>query len=658
MLDETLKTRLCRPTSMEPAAIASRMMTATKNTLKQPGGLTIILIVLLLVFALCLSGANGYIFRTDELFSVSNMGGFDPPYSPAEIIHSISQFSPDHAPLFFLLGAGWASVAGWTQFALRMFAVLTSILMIACLYRYATDAFDYRTGLLSSFLMGASAYLVLHFHDFRMYPLLLLLAIVHSWLYWRLESGRASNRRNWILFVFSAISLVYTHTFSVILFAGLAAFHLILARKSKYFIKTWAGWAIAAMAYLPYFSTTLTALEQAAQIETVTTAAASIGELIGTFAHLLTNGVDWLLIPFGAPVLYALLRLRDRATARLMFLAIAMLLVPLALNELVGLIPLSRMRYFLILWFPFLLLFARGITLAPRWTLLAPILVIAWSIAGYQYYHSEDALLYIGGMSKTRNYPALDDYVRQLRDKVRSEDFLLGFARNFYLNHDHKHGKSVSDYYTQLQLGIDGAFVRGRAVGPWLVEEMKELIDGHPYLLFAYEPEAPPDGLEGAKHVMHSTYKACGVLVDSSNLYVQRFVDPALNCDQDYLRIEYENGIAIADRYVEFQPDAALLTILIGWDVPNQRLLNDFSFSLQVHSPQGEKVEQGHSDFYLHQFSRKWNRLNLPIAGIVPGEYRLVLILYNTESGKKVGGVDVNTGETGAILPILSFTVE
>ncbi len=614
--------------------------------------------LLLLVFAVCARGANGYIFRTDELFSVSNMGGFDPPFSPAEIIHSISQFSPDHAPLFFLLGAGWASVAGWTQFALRIFAVLTAIVMIACLYRYATDVFDYRAGMLSAFLMGTSAYLVLHFHDFRMYPLLLLLAILHSWLYWRMESGQANNNRTWILLVFSAIALVYTHSFSVILFAGLAVYHLILARKSKSFIKIWAAWGLAALAYLPYAPTTLSALEQAAEIENVTTVAASIGELIATFSHLLTNGLDWLLLLLGAPVVYGVLVLRDRATARLLMLALAMLAVPLALNELVGLIPLSRMRYFIILWFPFLLLIARGITLAPRWAWLAAILLIAWTLAGNQYYHSEDVLRFIGGMSKTRNYPPLDDYVRVLRGKVRSEDYLISFSRNFYLNHDHKHGKSVSDYYTQLQLGIDGAFVRSRAVGAWLNEELNEKIDGHPNLLFAYEPLNPPDGLEGAIFVMHSDYKACDVLVDSSALHVQRFVDSSLSCDRAYRRIEYENGIAIADSFAALQPDAAILTVLTGWDVPSQRLLNDFSFSLQVHTLQNEKVEQGHRDYYLHQFSRKWNWLELPIAGIAPGEYRLVVILYNTNSGEKVGGVDLATGVAGTILPIWTFTVE
>lgn len=623
-----------------------------------PARQAIMISILLLVFAFCLGGANGYIFRTDELFSVSNMGGFAPPYSPAEIIQSISQYSPDHAPLFFLLGAGWASVAGWTQFALRAFAVLTALLTIAFLYRFAADYFDYRTGLLAAILMGASAYLVLHFHDFRMYPLLLLLAIAHTWFYWRLDCGRGFQRWNWLCFVLTAIALAYTHTFSVILFVGLAAYHLALARDSHSFALIWAGWTLAALAYLPYFSTTLAALEQAAQIETVTTAAASIHELLAAFAHLLTNGADWLLILFGAPVLYAVFYLRDRATARMILLALAMLAVPLALNEFVGLIPLSRMRYFLILWFPFLLLFARGLTLLPRWKLLAPLLAVIWSLAGLQYYQSEHVLDFIGGMSKTRNYPPLHDYVEQLRGKVRSEDFLLGFARNFYLNHDHKHGKSVSDYYTQLQLGIDGAFARSRAVGPWLVEEMNQWIDGHVYLLFAYEPQNPPDGLDGAKRYMHSRYQACDVLVDSSALRVQRFVDPRLSCEREYRRIEYENGIAIADSLAEFQPEAGLLSILIGWHAPERRLLDEFSFSLQVHLPNGEKVQAIQRDFYLHQFRRKWNTIELPAAGIAPGEYRLVVILYNTASGKKVSGIDLATGEADAIFPIFTFTVE
>ena len=71
-----------------------------------------------------------------------------------------------------------------------------------------------------------------------------------------------------------------------------------------------------------------------------------MGELTATFAHLLSNGADWLLALIVMPLAYGIVRLRDRASLRILVLALAMLIVPLALNELVGLIPLSRMRYF------------------------------------------------------------------------------------------------------------------------------------------------------------------------------------------------------------------------------------------------------------------------------------------------------------------------
>ena len=77
----------------------------------------------------------------------------------------------DHVPLFFLLGAGWAHLVGWTQFALRLFSVLAGVLMIAWLYRLGSDVFNRRTGLAAALLIGTSAYMILYVHNFRMYPL-------------------------------------------------------------------------------------------------------------------------------------------------------------------------------------------------------------------------------------------------------------------------------------------------------------------------------------------------------------------------------------------------------------------------------------------------------------------------------------------------------
>lgn len=618
--------------------------------------MSIMTVVLLLVFGIGAGGLTAWTIRTDELFSISNMGGFDPPFSPLQIVDSVITYSPDHVPLYFLIGAGWAALVGWSDFALRASSLLTAVLMIAWLYRLGALVFDRRAGVIAAALMGSSAYLVLHFHDFRMYPFLLLLAVIHSWLYWRLLYGNPSDYFTWISFAMSALALLYTHSTALILFAGLGIYHLFIAQKSRTWIGIVVGWLLAAIVYLPYIPTLVSGVQKAAAELSEGSAAASVGELTYTFLILIANGATWLLLLAACILFITLLRKRDRTFLQFALIPLGMLLTFVVLNELFGFIPLSRMRYFLIMWFPFVLLLARGLSQMPRWTGLSIAVLFLWCVAGFQYYHSSAILPYIGGMAKPRDYPQLQNYVHQLRDEVRSEDFLLGFTRDNYVNFDHKHGKSASDFYTQLHLGIDGAFVRSRAVGAWLVDEMGRLIDGHPYLLFAYERGNEPDGLAGAIYFMDSRYRPCDVLVDNSALFVQRYVDPMLDCDRSYAAIRYDNGISVVDRVARYDPQAATLSALIGWDVPDVGMLLEYSVSFQVLNPDWENVRQ--HDRYLYDNLLKWSVVELSTDGLPPGDYRLVIVLYHSRSFEKVSGVDLSTGETGTILPILTFTVE
>ncbi len=613
-------------------------------------------VVLLLAFGICADGLTAWPIRTDELFSISNMGGFDPPFSPLQIVDSVVTYSPVHVPLYFLLGAGWASLVGWSDFALRSSSLLTAVLMIAWLYRLGAIILDRRAGLIAAAMMGASAYPVLHFHDFRMYPLLLLLAVIHCWQYWRLLHAKAPAARSWVLLVVTAVALVYTHSTALIMFAGLGIYHLIIARRSRTWIGIAAGWAIAALAYLPYLPTLIAGVGDAAATLSEKSAPASVAELTHAFMMLLANGADWLLILLVGLLIVALLRHRDGVLLRFSVMPLGMLVTFLILNEVFGFIPLSRMRYFIIMWFPFLLLFARAISQMPRWIGLAVALLIMWCATGFHYYRGEAILPYIGGMTKTRDYPQLQHYVPQLRDNVRAQDYLLGFTWDDYVNFDHKHGKSAADFYTQAHLGIDGAFVRGRAIGAWLVDEMGRLIDGHPYLLFAYERDNAPDGLLGAIYFMETRYRPCDVLVDNSQLFVQRYVDRMLDCERDYAPITYDNGISVVDRAARYDPLTERLSVLIGWEVSDQDLSNHYSVSIQVLTPDWQNVRQ--LDRYLFDNLLKWSVIELSTAGLTPGEYRLAMVLYHSQTGERVGGIDHSTGESGSILPILSFAVE
>jgi hypothetical protein len=440
------------------------------------------------------------------------------------------------------------------------------------------------------------------------------------------------------------------------LFAGLGFYHLIVARGSRNWIGVWVAWAIAAIAYLPYLPTLIGGLQNTVTSLSEKIASASVAELTHAFLTLLANGAAWLLLILVGLLIIALVRRRDKALLRFSIFPLGMLLTFLAINEIFGLIPLSRMRYFIIIWFPCLLLIARAISQMPRWTGLAVAILILWCAAGFQFYRSSEILPFIGGMTKIRDYPQLQHYVPQLRDKVRSQDYLLGFTRDEYVNFDHKHGKSAADFYTQAHLGIDGAFVRSRAIGAWLVDEMRRMIDGHPYLLFAFERDNLPDGLTGAIYFMESRYRPCDVLVDNDRLFVQRYVDWMLDCDRAYAPITYENGITVVDRVAQYDAAEQRLRLLTGWEIPADDLLDDFSVSFQVLTPDWQNVRQ--QDRYLHDDLLKWSRVELSTAGLSAGEYRLVLVLYHSQNGERIVGIDQSTGETGTILPIHAFTVE
>ena len=626
---------------------------ASQNGISSRVGLALTTVILLLAFGLGANGLNARPIWTDELYSVSNMGAFDGPYSPAQIVQSVAGHFPDHVPLFFLLGAGWAHLVGWTQFALRLFSVLSGVLTIAWLYRLGTDVFNRRAGLLGSLLLGTSAYVLLYFHNFRMYPLLLMFIVMHSWFYWRLAHDHRATRLTWCLFVVSAVGLVYTHLFSIVWFAGLGFYHLVFVSRSRRWFYILLGWGVGALCFRPYLDVLISGVLRASGMDDVTSAAASPGELIPTFSYLLGNGSRDLAVLFGGILILAIWRRRDAAIVKFMLMSLVMLTLIILLNEAIGLIPIDRMRYFLILWVPGALLFGYGLSWSPRW--LTVLCLLLWGIAGWQFYHSTDIRGYIGGMAYSYKYPPLQDYVHHLKGKVRSEDYLLGFTPSSNVNKIQELGKSVADFYTELHLGIDGGFILRRAFGEWLEENIRHQMTDSPYLLFVYDPQDKPKTFDRVMDEITAGYEACGVVVDEPNLLVWRYVNPIIGCErEDYAPIAYENGIRVVDRFARHLPESEVLQILTGWEVEDEGLLDEYNVSLQIITPDWRNMRQ--EDRHLYELP-PWDVIELSTADLSPGDYRLMIILYHRDTGEKVSGVDPTTGESANIFPVATFTV-
>ena len=633
---------------------------SSQNGVSRRTGLTMMTLVLLLAFAFGANGLNTDPIWTDELFSVANIGGFDPPYSPAQIIESIAEHSRDHVPLFYLLGAGWAHLVGWSQFALRLFSALAGVLMIAWLYRLGTDMFNRRTGLAAAMLMSTSAYMILYVHDFRMYTLLLMFTIMHTWLYWRLTHGYRATRLTWCLFVTTASAMVYTQLFSMIWFAGLGLYHLAFAARSRRKLQVILGWMTGGILFLPYFPRLISAVQYASGNFNVTGRAASATELIRTCFYLLANGSGILFVLLVGVLAFALWRKRDAAVIKFMLMTLAMMTLIVLLNEGIGLIPITRMRYFLILWIPVMLLFAWGLGMMPRWPWIAVGCLLIWGAASYQFYRSDDILTYASSMTRTRVYPPMQNYVYHLQGKVRSADYLLGFTLMDYVNRDLKHGKSAADFYTQLHLGIDGAFIqhRNRPDWDWLTQDVRDKINRHPYLLLTYDPQNKHPQFDGALNRIETDYVACDVVVDEPNLFVQRYVHALIGCEREgYAPIAYDNGVMLVDRFAKYNEDTDTVQILTGWEVEDESLLHEYNVSLQIITPDWQSTGRPTDRHLYEEDILKWYEAELSTDGLPPGDYRVMVIVYDRETNKKVHGIDLNSGASTDIFPILTFTI-
>ena len=612
--------------------------------------------ILLLAFATGAAGLNADPIWTDELYSLSNIGAFAPPYSPGQIIASLADHSPQHTPLYFLLAGGWAQLAGWTQFALRALATFAGALLVAWIYRLAADLFGRRVGVVAAYLMATAVFPLVFFHEIRMYSLLLMLGAMHTCLYWRLAHRPRPGKLTWYLFVLTACALLYTHTFSTLLFAVLGCYHLLLTPKTRQNVRVLLAWLAGALLFLPYLPVVYEGfLEETNKLSTVSAAFAP-EELLHAFVFLASNGAAALFAVLVALVAYHFWQSRDKTALRYTAFGLLMLIATVLVNHQFQLFGQYRSRYLLLLWIPCIVLFAYGIATIRTPRLIIVLWLLLWSAAAYQFQRSGELANYVGGMIYASWYPPLQDYAHQLQGKVRPEDYLIGFTSSDYLNSERKHGKSAADYYTQALLDIDGAFVPAHLTGDELLADLAVKTDDNPYLLFAYDPLGRPGNLDEVLAEIRADYTACDIVIDSDSLFVQRYVYNLLSCDREYEPLHYDNGVRIVDQFGDYDAEANRVRIFTGWEVAQEALLHEYNVSLQIITADRRNVMQ--TDRHLYDDILKWYAVEFPTENLPPGEYTAAVILYDRETLRKVAGTDSANGESSSIFSILRFTVD
>ncbi len=610
-------------------------------------------IILLLAFAQGAHGLNLDPIWADELASVTFMGAFDPPYSPAQVIEAVQEYSPDQAPLYFILGAYWSQVAGWSQFSLRSLSLLCAVLFVAGLYRYAHDVFGKRAALLAALLTTTNSFVVLYFHDIRMYTMLMAAGILHTWLYWRLAHNHRATRSNWCLFVGSAALLFYTHNFSIILFAGLGLYHVLLVGRSRHWLQIILGWCLGAAIFAPYAPYVIAGLQfnQGVTVNPLGTL-----EVLKLFVYLLVNGASYLWLPILSIGAVALWQKRDSSVLSLVFIALVMVGLILAINWRYGIITSTRLRYFLVVWFLIAIIIAFGLTSIRHWKAMAFLFTILWSVAGYQFLQSSEVITYAGLMARDRQYPPLHDYVYTLSGKTQHLDYLIGFSENDRVSRvSYNSSNSTSDYYLGTQLGIDGTFLHSSKKRYRLEQDLREILQSHPHVLLAHDPSHEPLNYARTLSIIEEAYMPCTSLVEEPALRIRKYTHPVMDCDHQPAPIDYDNGMRLIDRAAGYDADTEIVQALTWWDAPDEKTLDDFNISLQIINAGWQNLRQIDRHFYDNLFP--WNVLEVSTAGLPSGDYEVVLIVYGRQTGAKLSGVDKASGESGGFHVLLEFNI-
>ena len=449
--------------------------------------LTPMILVLLFAFGVGVRGLNADLVWNDELASLTNFGAFDKTLALQDVLATMKQYSPADVPIYPWIGYIWARIAGWSQFALRSLSLFAGVLMIAFLHRFASSIFDCRVAIVASFLIASNSFVLLYFHELRIYTLFMLLVTIHLTYYWKLAYDARVKKLPWLAFLMSTIFMVYTTIVSVAVIAALAVFHALFAPKGRRWKKIVFGWAIGALFLLPF----ATNLVQGVGLVTSDGLAASSSEVIRAFLRLAVNSWDFMWFPLLAAVWYALRKTTNSNLPRLIAIALAMAGLLLLMNYLFALIAVTRIRYFLVVWIPLSVIFAYGMASLPRWKLPTVVLLVIWFLAGSQFGQSADfSTYYAGAKASGEQWPPLLQIVTGLRERVRSQDFLVGFYESHdpnYLWQVHSAG-SLSDYYLRTQLGIDGVFLHASLQRYRLTEDTRDILKAHPHILLAHDP--------------------------------------------------------------------------------------------------------------------------------------------------------------------------
>jgi len=607
-------------------------------------GFCLVLLCLYFLWFYGLTNITGLPIGNDEYNTIARIrdGSLTQPVDIGDTLDKLAAVSPDHGPLYFVLMNLWQRVAGFDLFSLRVPSVFFALLTLATAYRIARLSGDEEEGLAALVALAFLSFFLYYTHIARMYTLLALVSGVLVWSYWK-AAGRIRARLYpgiWLLLFGSAALIMYIHYAGLILLAAIGLYHLLYAQKGP---RWWRLSALLSLAALMFVFWLPVAVEGATVSSVLSQTRLSPPAALAAGLTVFSNGVVALPLIAFALTLRFRSRLRPAQRYILLILVFAVMLL-LALNEITTLLVESRLRYLTFLAIPAAVALAGGLRFLPRGKPLLIFLLVLWIAASFAFTRSDAFNIYTNRRAlREDSLVQYQAFRYDLRDQPGFDQLIVSFhQRAPAVWKTIEYYRAILDgwkYIVHLTYDESGRVLLQSGIPPRMT--LDDIADDFAGIYAIHNPaQTDLNAMAVYRDWFLAHFRSCKRFINQPNnvieLYLRRSIPCELLLAENPIALRYDNGMALANIVVESTRNA--LEVYFWWE---EILHSEFSFSLQLFDQAANKALGKDGVIWREPLDAQ----SLDVSALPPGDYTLMLIVYDFETGVSQPGLLVGADQ-------------
>jgi 4-amino-4-deoxy-L-arabinose transferase-like glycosyltransferase len=156
-----------------------------------------------------------------------------------------------HPPFYFPSINIWRQILNDSEFALRYYSLVFSVLAIPLIYRLGKDLGDGRLGLIAALLMTVAPFQIWHAQEARMYAVLTAASTLSMWGF--VNFAQRGGWRWWLVYLLGTTWTITTHYHGFVVMGSQGLFLLLTWRRYWRSYPVWAGTlALIFLLYAPW----------------------------------------------------------------------------------------------------------------------------------------------------------------------------------------------------------------------------------------------------------------------------------------------------------------------------------------------------------------------------------------------------------------------